>query len=53
MKNKGCVFFWGGGGGGGGGEGDGKKWRLDYFSPEEVGQQFAKDHEANYQVAQL
>ena len=51
MKNKGCVFFLEGGGGGE--EGDGKKWRLDYFSPEEVGQQFAKDHEANYQVAQL
>ena len=49
MKNKGCVFFLEGGGG----EGDGNKWRLDYFSPEEVGQQFAKDHEANYQVAQL
>ena len=46
MKNKGCVFFLEGGG-------DGKKWRLDYFSPEEVRQQFAKDHEANYQVAQL
>ena len=45
MKNKGCVFFLEEGGG------DGKKWRLDYFSPEEVGQQFAKDHEANYQVA--
>ena len=49
MKNKGCVFFLEGGGGGGAG----KEGGLDYFSPEEVGQQFAKDHEANYQVAQL